>query len=152
MHSHGVKINEASTEGWISAMQFVDGLKAAGPNFTRQNLIDAWNRQTNYDAAGWLVPIDWTKEHNPKVKPDSRSPWQCANYTQIHNSKVVGVLDDGGAKPWVCFDGRLPEREWRDPVNVSFAGPPITYDQAAAAAKTTTTTTKTTKTTTTTAK
>ena len=57
------------------------------------------------------------------------------------------MLDDGGAKPWVCFDGTLPERVWRDPVNVSFAGPPITYDQAAAAAKTTTTTTKTTTTT-----
>ena len=68
--------------------------------------------------------------------------WQCANYLRIHDNRYVPVLDDGGARPWVCFDGRLPESEWQDPVNVSFVGPALTYDQAAAAAGTTTTTTK----------
>ena len=83
------------------------------------------------------------------IRKSSRTRGRCGSARttrRSHNSKVVGVLDDGGAKPWVCFDGRLPKSEWRDPVNVSFARPPITYDEAAAAAKTTTTTTKTTTT------
>jgi len=144
MKSHKVNINEASTEGWIAAMQFVDALEAAGPHFTRQNLIAAWNRQTGYDAKGWLVPIDWTKEHDSSVAANARSTWQCANYLRIHDSKYAPVLDAGGAKPWVCFDNSMAENEWKDPVNVSFAGPPITYAQAASAAGSTTTTKTTT--------
>ena len=49
---------------------------------------------------------------------------------KIKNGAFVPVYDDGGAKPWVCFDGHKPD-VWAAPVNVSFAGtPPSTYAEA----------------------
>ena len=42
----------------------------------------------------------------------------------IHNGAFVGIYDDGGAKPWVCFNGQQPD-EWETPVNLSFAGAPF---------------------------
>ena len=142
MNANNKAPSEAAAQGWISALQFVDVLKATGPNFTRQNLIAAWNRQTAYVADGWIPPIDWTKEHDPTVPPTERSPWACGNYVQVRGGKYFGVYDDGGAKPWVCFDNDPPATGWTEPVNVTFAGPTITYEQAAKAAGTTTTTAK----------
>ena len=40
--------------GWLNADLFVDGLKAAGPDFSRQKLIDAINKMTDYKANGLL--------------------------------------------------------------------------------------------------
>jgi hypothetical protein len=58
---------------------------------------------------------------------------------QVENGKFVPVFDEGGAKPWVCFDGVLSPGEWKDPVNVSFAGEePISYDEVAGSTSSTT--------------
>ena len=38
-NAHGLKITELTEQGWIAARQFVDALKAAGPNFTWANLV-----------------------------------------------------------------------------------------------------------------
>src|SRR5882757_6779050 len=40
---------ELTEFGWIDAMQFVDGLKGAGPEFTQQKVIDYLNTQRAYD-------------------------------------------------------------------------------------------------------
>ena len=60
----GLTVTELSTEGWIAANMFVTGLKLAGPNFTQQKLIDALNKDTDFDAGGMIVPINWTYQHN----------------------------------------------------------------------------------------
>jgi ABC-type branched-subunit amino acid transport system substrate-binding protein len=118
-------VTEMTEQGWLAARQFVEALKAAGPNFTWTNLINAWNQQTRFSNGGLVPPIDWTRQHNdPGAHPEDRSQFECANYVRIHNGKFVGVFDDGGAKPWVCFDGSKPN-EWQTPVNVSFAGKPF---------------------------
>jgi branched-chain amino acid transport system substrate-binding protein len=131
--AHNSNVNELYTQGWIAAKQFVDGLKAAGPDFTRANLINAWNKQKAYSADGWLVPIDWTKQHNDPT-PDTypwkiRSPWDCFNPERVHNSQFV---PDGGepGKPWVCFDGSQPEGKWMEPIHVSFVNVPADYAAA----------------------
>ena len=60
--------NENSLVGWINADEFVTGLKAAGPNFTRQKVVDATNAITDYTADGLVAPIDWTTAHTQQIR------------------------------------------------------------------------------------
>jgi ABC-type branched-subunit amino acid transport system substrate-binding protein len=94
---------ELSMEGWIAADQFVTGLKLAGPNFTREKVIQSLNGLTHYDADGLVAPIDWTRQHQDPAKvPSSRGPLDCSNSVVVKNSKFVSVFGEPG-KPWVCF-------------------------------------------------
>ena len=118
--AHDLKVTEMTMHGWVAAHQFVDALKATGPNFTWTNLINAWNQENFYTAGGWSQPIDWTKNHQPP------SDWECLTYVKIEHSKFVPW---GGApnKPWVCFDGTKPN-EWQEPHFVSFdTSKPFTF-------------------------
>jgi hypothetical protein len=120
-HEHDMPVTEMTEEGWIAARQFVDALRAAGPNFTWKNLVGAWNQQTAYTNGGLVPPIDWTTQHNDPTKSvANRAVLQCVNFARIDGGKFVGIYDDGGAKPWVCFHGRQPDT-WERPVNMSFA-------------------------------
>lgn len=119
-----MQVTEMTEQGWIAARQFVDALKAAGPNFTWANLVNGWNQQTWYSNGGLVPPIDWTKEHNDPAILANRSEFECQNFVKVHNGGFVGIYDDGGAKPWVCFNGTKPD-EWETPVNLSFAGKPF---------------------------
>jgi ABC-type branched-subunit amino acid transport system substrate-binding protein len=123
-NAHGLKVTEMTEQGWIAARQLVDTLKAAGPNFTWSNLINAWNQQTSYTNGGLVPPIDWTKEHNSPAILADRSEFECQNFVKVHNGAFVGIYDDGGAKPWVCFNGTKPDA-WETPVNLSFTGKPV---------------------------
>jgi ABC-type branched-subunit amino acid transport system substrate-binding protein len=127
---HGLKLSEATMQGWVAARQFVDALKAAGPDFTWKNLISSWNQQTWYTAGGWIVPIDWTRQHrNPADGVQFRSQFECANFVRVRAGKFVSIYDGGGEKPWVCFDGHQPDT-WQEPVNLSFAGAPFDFADA----------------------
>jgi ABC-type branched-subunit amino acid transport system substrate-binding protein len=117
--AHNVTVSELTMQGWIAAQQFVDALKAAGPNFTWANLIGAWNQQTFYTGGGWIQPIDWTRQHtNPAEGDQYRSSFECGNFLKIDNGKFVPYLAKPG-KPWICFDGHKLDT-WQTPVNVSF--------------------------------
>jgi hypothetical protein len=132
MTSHKLLISEMTMQGWIAGTQFVDSLKAAGPNFTWANLINAWNTQKWFTAGGWVPPIDWTKQHTDPGQGDQyRSDFECANFVKIDNGKFVPFLAKPG-KPWVCFDGHKLD-QWQTPVNVSFEGKPFTFAEAKAA-------------------
>ena len=123
--THGLAVTELTEQGWIAARQFVDALKATGPNFTRANLVNAWNQQTWYSNDGLVPPIDWTKEHpEPNANAATHSQFECQNFVRVHNGAFVGIYDDGGAKPWLCFDGKKPD-VWQEPVNLSFTGQPF---------------------------
>ena len=127
--AHNVKISEMTMQGWIAAQQFVDGLKAAGPNFTWANLINAWNTQKWYTGHGWVPPIDWTRQHTDPAKGDQyRSAFECGNFLRIKDGKFVPFLAKPG-KPWICFDGHKLDT-WQKPVNVSFEGKPYTITEA----------------------
>ena len=128
--AHNVKVSEMTMQGWIAARQFVDALKATGPNFTWANLVSAWNQQTAYTAGGWLVPIDWTRQHTDPAKGDQyRSDWECANFVKIVNGQFVPYLTKPG-KPWNCWDGHKLD-QWQTPFNTSFApGEPLNFADA----------------------
>jgi hypothetical protein len=76
-----------------------------------------------YTNGGLVPPIDWTRQHkDPTASVANRAKLQCVNFLRIHDGKFVGIYDDGGAKPWVCFHGQQPDT-WEKPENLSFATP-----------------------------
>src|SRR5262249_41735021 len=111
---------ELDAYGWVAAKMFVDGLKGAGPEFTRQKLIVYLNTQTAYSAGGLIPPIDWTKQHvDPQKNTSARSPLSCFSVLRIQSGKFVPQYTQPG-KPWICFQtdaSALPQ----DPQHRSFA-------------------------------
>ena len=102
MRKTGKKEVEISYVGWIDADMFVTGLKAAGPNFTRQKVIDELNKLTNYNADGILPGLDWTKQHGDPHLDQYKTPDDCFAMTKIVNKKFEPVFTTPG-KPFICF-------------------------------------------------
>jgi branched-chain amino acid transport system substrate-binding protein len=94
----GGSSSENAIFGWINADQFVAGLKAAGPNFTRQKLIDAVNAMTNYTAMGLVPPVNWTVAHS--------RPQPCGALVKVVNGSFKPVFAKPG-KPFICFPDTL---------------------------------------------
>ncbi len=90
----GGKKNENSLSGWINADLFVTGLEAAGPDFTRQKVVDAVNAITDYDAKGLLAGIDWTTGHEEDV--------DCMVVSKIVDGKFKPAFGKPN-KPFICF-------------------------------------------------
>jgi ABC-type branched-subunit amino acid transport system substrate-binding protein len=118
---HHVSTVELSEVGWIMGAMFVDGLKLAGPEFTKQKVIDALNTQTAESPGGLIVPIDWTKAHiDPTGNPAVQGKYRCASVLKITNNKFVPVFTEPG-KPWTCFDPDESVPISKAPEHLSFA-------------------------------
>lgn len=109
---------EIAAVGWVLAAEFVEGLKAAGPEFTQQGVIDALNRMTDFSANGMVVPIDWTKQHNdPAGRPEFDSDYECTSFVKVEGGEFVSAFAEPG-KPWMCWE---PNAETLTPIgNMSF--------------------------------
>jgi ABC-type branched-subunit amino acid transport system substrate-binding protein len=90
--------NENSVYGWLNADLFVAGLRGAGPNFTRQKLVDAINAMKSYTAGGILPPIDWTIAHKQQDT--------CYAWLKISNGAFKPVFGQPG-KPFLCYPPSL---------------------------------------------
>jgi ABC-type branched-subunit amino acid transport system substrate-binding protein len=97
MKQQKVTPNEYTTYGWINAAMLVEGLRAAGPNFTRQKVIDALNKMTADTAGGMISPIDWTTQHT-----ETQPPLGCAAFVKVVNKKFVPTFVPKG-KVYLCF-------------------------------------------------
>ena len=97
MNKLGKEPTENSTVGWLNANLFVEGLKAAGPNFSRQSLIDAINKMTDYNADGMLAGVDWTTAHTQ----DQSTTRFCQFFSKIEDSTFKMDFSQPG-KPFVC--------------------------------------------------
>ncbi|MEX2257056.1 MAG: ABC transporter substrate-binding protein [Acidimicrobiia bacterium] len=86
--------NENSLVGWINADLFVAGLKAAGPDFTREKVVDAINAMKGYNAGGLVPAIDWTKAHEDQG--------DCYAVLQVQDGKFAPKFGEPG-KPFLCF-------------------------------------------------
>lgn len=84
MKKAGFTPNEYTTYGWINAAMLVEGLKAAGPDFTQQKVVDALNEMTDVDVDGLLSGIDWTTQHT-----DTTPPVSCAAYVVVKDGKFL---------------------------------------------------------------
>jgi branched-chain amino acid transport system substrate-binding protein len=94
--------NESAMVGWLDADLFVTGLRAAGPEFTRQKVIDALNspKLRNYTAGG-LLPGSETISHTKSFIQT------CASYLKIVNDKFVPTFVPKG-KAFVCIPHNPP--------------------------------------------
>ncbi len=101
----GGKKGELSLAGWLNADLFVQGLKAAGPEFSRQKVIDSINQMTKWTADGISPGINWTVAHSGE---DNES---CLALSKVSNSAFVPQYGEPG-KPFICFnrdDANLPD-------------------------------------------
>ena len=96
MKKQGVTPNEYTTYGWINGAQLVEGLKAAGPNFTQAKVVAALNKLTSDTGGGLLSGIDWTTEHTKE------HPGGCAAYVKVVDKQFVPALVPKG-KAFLCF-------------------------------------------------
>ena len=87
-----------SLVGWVNADLFVTGLKNAGPEFTRQKVVDAINQSKDYKAGGILAGVDWTTAHQ------AASP--CYTFVKVVNGKFKPAFGEPG-KRFLCFPGDL---------------------------------------------
>jgi len=119
MKKNGYPETELAMVGWINADTAYTGLKAAGPNFDRQKVIDATNQITDYTAGGLVQSIDWTRQHTVPTQddPGTHGPAKtCQALVKIVDGKFQVVGDT--AKPWVCWPGDT--NAWSEPVATNF--------------------------------
>ena len=90
-------VGELSLGGWMAADMFVTGLRAAGPEFSQQGVVDGLNQLTDYDVMGLSADLDWTVEHTDDADP------LCSAISQIEGGAFVPVFGEPGA-PFVCFE------------------------------------------------
>jgi branched-chain amino acid transport system substrate-binding protein len=84
------------TSGWLSADLLIQGLKIAGPNATRSQLISAISNITNYTGTGLETePINFKTDWG--TQDGSLGPGYCTWFTQLEGDKFV-VVD--GPKPF----------------------------------------------------
>jgi branched-chain amino acid transport system substrate-binding protein len=99
---------EITVVGWIAAAQFVLGLELAGPQFTKQKVIDGLNTQTDITLNGLIPRINWTRGHiDPAKHPEVKSKTACANYIVVRDGNFVPTFATA-AKPYVCNDQSTP--------------------------------------------
>jgi branched-chain amino acid transport system substrate-binding protein len=99
----GFAQNENSLAGWMNADLFYRGLQAAGPDFTRQKVVDAINGMTDYTAGGLVAGIDWATAHRQDP------PQGCVVVSKIEHGRFVPTFGEPG-KPFRCLQANpLPE-------------------------------------------
>jgi hypothetical protein len=84
-------------------------LRLAGPNFTRQKVIDELNKLTDYTADGLIPPRDWTREH------EITEGIVCNAYVKVEDGKLVPTFTEPG-KPFMC----LPDQPAKLPAQATF--------------------------------
>jgi ABC-type branched-subunit amino acid transport system substrate-binding protein len=97
MERTGGTVAENSLVGWLNAALFVEGLRQAGPDFSRQKVIDAINSETDWTADGLLAGVDWTTAHT------AREDVTCSATLKIEDSEFVPQTGPDG-ETFVCFD------------------------------------------------
>jgi len=108
MAERDVAPSENSASGWLNAALFVEGLRQAGPNFTRQSVIDAINQLTDWTADGMIPGVDWTTAHTERTSLTEN----CQFLSRIEGSEFVPAFTEPG-KPFHCAvleDGEITTR------------------------------------------
>lgn len=93
----GAEPTENSLNGWLNAALFVEGLRRAGPEFSRQAVIDAINEIDDWDADGLLPGVDWTRAHTEPPEP------YCVALSRVDGDEFVPAFG-GEGEPFLCFD------------------------------------------------
>jgi len=93
--------DEVALDGWISAAQFVTGLKAVGRDLTQKKLVAAINAETAFTADGLTTPVNWTTGHSTAKPP---VPPYCESVVRVVNDQFVPAFVQGTHEVFVCFN------------------------------------------------
>ncbi|EFC79414.1 ABC transporter substrate-binding protein [Parafrankia sp. EUN1f] len=120
IEKEGGELDEMAMYGWIDADLAYQGLLAAGKNPTRDAVISATNKLTDYTAGGLIFPVDWSRQHVPATKADPITHGYkqvCRALVQVKNGKfqLVGGTKD---KPFVCWPAK--DDTWTEPTLTTF--------------------------------
>ena len=96
MEKTNTPANENTMNGWLNAALFVEGLRQAGKDFSRQKVIDAINSMDDWTADGLLPGVDWTTAHYETADPS------CGAVSQVDGDSFKPVFGKPG-KPFVCI-------------------------------------------------
>ena len=118
MDKQGSTLSELAMVGWIDADLAFTGLLEAGPNFSRESVIEATNKLTAYSAGGLLSPIDWTRQHAAPTPDQLGSGYaqECFSAVQVKDGKFVGITASG--EPFLCWPNST--NDWSEPIPTSF--------------------------------
>jgi ABC-type branched-subunit amino acid transport system substrate-binding protein len=94
MGKDGKQPSENSASAWLNADLFVRGLRAAGPSFSQQSVVDAINKMSDYNADGMVAPVNWTTGHTQQGD-------FCNFLSRIKDSQFSPDFTQPG-KPFVC--------------------------------------------------
>ena len=92
----GFVMNGVSFDGWWSAALIAAGIRAAGNDVTKSNVIDATNRITNFTGGAISAPVNWGVSHTTFTIP------QCNSWLKIEGDQYVPVLAQG-KRVFVCL-------------------------------------------------
>jgi hypothetical protein len=117
---NGGPLSEVTYYGWINAALAYQGLVDAGPDFSRQKVVDATNQLTGFTAGGLTPPQNWSKGHEPPTPDDPSlgNEFECFLFAEIVDSKFELVGD--AAAPFHCWEGTNFDWESGWPESKSF--------------------------------
>jgi hypothetical protein len=121
MDKLGGEESELSIYGWIDAALAYEGLLRAGPDFSREKVIEATNTITDFTAGGFTAPQDWTIGHvapTPEDASQNGQAYECYTVLQIKNSEYELVGDPD--KPFHCWDGKTWDWADGEPTDMGF--------------------------------
>ncbi|HUY86494.1 MAG TPA: ABC transporter substrate-binding protein [Acidimicrobiales bacterium] len=98
----GAANNEVALNGWISAAQFVTGLRSIGRDVTRSRLVNAINKETDFTANGIMPAVNWVKGGHSNVAGPL-----CDAFVQVQGSSFVPVYGTAGTV-FTCFNYPYP--------------------------------------------
>jgi ABC-type branched-subunit amino acid transport system substrate-binding protein len=110
---------ELALYGWVSARTAYDGIVAAGPDFTRQKVIEASNQKLNdYTAGGLIPPQDYGKHGLATEQNLSQTypKYNCTALLRVENGTFVLIGDK--TKPFYCWPGA--NLNWSEPQQLDF--------------------------------
>jgi ABC-type branched-subunit amino acid transport system substrate-binding protein len=119
----GIKAEELTMDGWISADEFFTGLLGAGPNFTQAAVKDALRAITDYSAGGLIAPQNLSTQVRMPTPEDpvTNGPEQlCTAMVQIKNGAFELFSGEPG-KPFACWPNPTTSLD-EGPTATSFAG------------------------------
>ena len=92
--------DEVALDGWISAAQFVAGLRAVGRDLTQKKLVAAINAEKAFTGDGLMPPVDWSTAHFSAVPPP---PPYCGASVSVVGGRFVPKVVPGTHQVFVCF-------------------------------------------------
>jgi len=116
----GRELSELAMIGWINADAAYTAILSAGTVFDQKSAIDALNSQTEYDAGGLIVPIDWSRQHVPPVEGEAANDYALECFAPVRMSEGALETVADPATPWFCWDNTT--LDWDEPTQTVFGG------------------------------